>query len=220
MRCIKLFVVAVVANLVIASAFTAVSSTSQRTFCDLLCTTWAVKPSSRHQQQQQQQQGKRDLSTIICRAAQSSKKANDNNNTSNNGIQYEEKDSRRTILRHGLVAAFGSLTGPLFLQCTAQKVDTSGTTASSFLSVAHAAAITDAAGGIDVSSIQQQQQQKVKEFVDPQGFFTISIPSDFYAIRRTVKGDLPDAKSGKGRRGASIFTAGNMAKAEVISIER
>lgn len=69
------------------------------------------------------------------------------------------------------------------------------------------------ADGIDVSSIQ------MKEFVDPQGLFSITVPNDFYTIRRQAKGDLPDAK-GKGRRGSSIFTAGNMAKAEVIAVER
>ena len=58
-----------------------------------------------------------------------------------------------------------------------------------------------------------------RDFIDPQGLFTIRVPTDFYAIRRQTKGDLPDAK-GKGRRGASIFTAGNMAKAEVVAIER
>jgi hypothetical protein len=31
---------------------------------------------------------------------------------------------------------------------------------------------------------------------------------------------LPDPSSGQGRRGSSIFTAGNMAKAEVVAVER
>jgi hypothetical protein len=61
---------------------------------------------------------------------------------------------------------------------------------------------------------------EMKTFVDPKGLFVIQVPKQFFAIRRTVKGDLPDETTGKGRRGSSIFTAGDMAKAEVIAIER
>uniref|UniRef100_A0A7S4A9E2 Plastid lipid-associated protein/fibrillin conserved domain-containing protein n=1 Tax=Pseudo-nitzschia australis TaxID=44445 RepID=A0A7S4A9E2_9STRA len=61
---------------------------------------------------------------------------------------------------------------------------------------------------------------EMKEFVDPAGLFSLRVPTGFYTLRRTQKGDLPDAKTGKGRRGSSIFTAGNMAKAEVIAVER
>lgn len=61
---------------------------------------------------------------------------------------------------------------------------------------------------------------EMKTFVDPKGLFVIQVPKRFFAIRRTVKGDLPDEATGKGRRGSSIFTAGDMAKAEVIAIER
>ena len=60
---------------------------------------------------------------------------------------------------------------------------------------------------------------EMKDFVDPQGLFSLRVPKGFYTLRRTQKGDLPDAKTGKGRRGSSIFTAGNMAKAEVIAVE-
>lgn len=60
----------------------------------------------------------------------------------------------------------------------------------------------------------------MKTFVDPKGLFAINVPKSFFAIRRTAKGDLPDEKTGKGRRGSSIFTAGDMAKAEVIAVER
>jgi hypothetical protein len=62
--------------------------------------------------------------------------------------------------------------------------------------------------------------QDMKTFIDPKGLFIIQVPKRFFAIRRTVKGDLPDETTGKGRRGSSIFTAGDMAKAEVIAIER
>jgi hypothetical protein len=62
--------------------------------------------------------------------------------------------------------------------------------------------------------------EEMKSFVDPQGLFALTVPKSFYTLRRTQKGDLPDAKTGKGRRGSSIFTAGNLAKAEVIAVER
>ena len=58
---------------------------------------------------------------------------------------------------------------------------------------------------------------EMKSFEDP--LFIVSVPKSFFTLRRTQKGDLPDAKTGKGRRGSSIFTAGNMAKAEVIAVE-
>mmetsp|Transcript_14133 Transcript_14133/g.21199 ORF Transcript_14133/g.21199 Transcript_14133/m.21199 type:complete len:290 (-) Transcript_14133:1-870(-) len=61
---------------------------------------------------------------------------------------------------------------------------------------------------------------EMKTFVDPKGLFALNIPKGFFAIRRTAKGDLPDEKTGKGRRGSSIFTAGDMGKAEVIAVER
>lgn len=70
---------------------------------------------------------------------------------------------------------------------------------------------------VDVSGVAQAE---MKEFVDPYGFFSISVPEGFFTLRRKSKGDLPDEKTGKGRRGSSIFTAGNMAKAEVIAVER
>jgi hypothetical protein len=67
---------------------------------------------------------------------------------------------------------------------------------------------------VDVAAVE------MKEFVDPYGIFSITVPTGFFTLRRTAKGDLPDEKTGKGRRGSSIFTAGNMAKAEVIAVER
>jgi len=60
---------------------------------------------------------------------------------------------------------------------------------------------------------------EMKTFVDPQGLFVINIPKRFFALRRSAKGDLPDEKTGSGRRGSTIFTAGDMAKAELVSIE-
>lgn len=60
----------------------------------------------------------------------------------------------------------------------------------------------------------------MKTFVDPEGLFIINIPQRFFAIRRTNQGDLPNAATGAGRRGSSIFNAGDLAKAEVLAIER
>ncbi len=62
-------------------------------------------------------------------------------------------------------------------------------------------------------------QVEMKTFLDPMGLFVIQIPKQFFALRRSSQGDLPDAK-GQGRRGSSIFTAGDLAKAEVIAVER
>jgi hypothetical protein len=60
----------------------------------------------------------------------------------------------------------------------------------------------------------------MKEFLDPLGLFSIRVPKAFFTLRRTAKGDLPDEKTGIGRRGSSIFTAGEMSKAELIAVER
>ena len=60
----------------------------------------------------------------------------------------------------------------------------------------------------------------MKLFVDPLGLFLISTPSNYFRLRRSSKGDLPDSGTGKGRRGSSIFTAGDMGKAEVVAVER
>lgn len=60
----------------------------------------------------------------------------------------------------------------------------------------------------------------MKTFIDPMGLFVINVPQRFFSLRRSAKGDLPDSKTGQGRRGSSIFTSGDMAKAEVVAIER
>lgn len=61
---------------------------------------------------------------------------------------------------------------------------------------------------------------ETKLFVDPKGLFSIVVPKKYFSLRRTEKGDLPDEKTGKGRRGSSIYTAGDMAKAEIVAVER
>ena len=76
---------------------------------------------------------------------------------------------------------------------------------------------------IDVEGLPTETVEvPMKTFVDNANpsLFAINVPQRFFAIRRTSKGDLPDAKTGKGRRGGTIFSAGDMAKAEVIAVER
>ena len=45
-------------------------------------------------------------------------------------------------------------------------------------------------------------------YTDPTEIFSIDIPSNFYKTVRSAKGDLPT--KGKGRRGSTIFTAGDL----------
>jgi len=82
--------------------------------------------------------------------------------------------------------------------------------------------LSPARAAVDVESLVETkpvEPVEMKAFLDPMGFFSIRVPKIFYILRRSAKGDLPDA-SGKGRRGASIFTAGNLAKSEVVAVER
>lgn len=66
----------------------------------------------------------------------------------------------------------------------------------------------------------EQDEVEMKAFIDPMGLFVIKVPKRFFSLRRSAKGDLPNVKTGQGRRGSSIFTSGDMAKAEVVAIER
>ena len=92
---------------------------------------------------------------------------------------------------------------------------TGGKTPTPWLSPAFAA--DDVATDLDTTT-----EVEMKRFVDNANpsLFVIDVPQSFFAIRRSAKGDLPDAKTGKGRRGGTIFTAGDMSKAEVIAVER
>lgn len=77
------------------------------------------------------------------------------------------------------------------------------------------------AGDLDTAASELVQGGvEMKMFVDPQGLFALNLPKRFFALRRTAKGDLPDEKTGSGRRGSSIFNAGDLAKAEVLAVER
>ncbi len=108
-----------------------------------------------------------------------------------------------------------------------QKVASSTTAAiigleasTSTFSSAFAAEVEEAAVATAASPAVVQNTIEMKTFLDPKGLFAINVPKRFFAIRRTVKGDLPNEKTGQGRRGSSIFTAGDMSKAEVVAIER
>jgi hypothetical protein len=113
----------------------------------------------------------------------------------NKSFSNEIKSSRRQWLRDSLSLVGGAVAGSTWTPQKAFAED----------SVATATTTTPL---------------EMKPFIDPQGLFALNVPKDFFTLRRTQKGDLPDAKTGKGRRGSSIFTAGNMAKAEVVAVER
>lgn len=76
------------------------------------------------------------------------------------------------------------------------------------------------ANAAETGVLQDEVEMKVFADTATPSLFVIEVPKRFFALRRSAKGDLPDAKTGKGRRGGTIFTAGDMAKAEVIAIER
>lgn len=87
--------------------------------------------------------------------------------------------------------------------------------------IAFAADVEEAVpAAVTAAPVVIQNTIEMKTFLDPKGLFAINVPKRFFAIRRTVKGDLPNEKTGQGRRGSSIFTAGDMSKAEVVAIER
>jgi hypothetical protein len=74
----------------------------------------------------------------------------------------------------------------------------------------------------DVTTVTDDIVVPMKLFIDTANpsLFTINVPQRFFAIRRSSKGDLPDVKTGQGRRGGTIFTAGDMSKAIVVAVER
>lgn len=75
---------------------------------------------------------------------------------------------------------------------------------------------------LSTASAESIAEVPMKLFVDTAtpSLFTVEIPQQFFAIRRTLKGDLPDPKTGQGRRGGTIFSAGDMSKAEILGVER
>lgn len=117
----------------------------------------------------------------------------------NNDEESQVTSSRRSILNQmGATCAATFLSSSLF---------------SPLPSFAEEATTATTATAAEVNTLP------MKNFIDPKGLFALRVPQNFYTLRRTVKGDLPDAKTGKGRRGSSIFTAGDMAKAEVVAVE-
>lgn len=83
-------------------------------------------------------------------------------------------------------------------------------------------ALDDTVETVAQSTTTPRAEVPMKSFVDnaKPSLFSIDVPQRFFAIRRSAKGDLPDATTGQGRRGGTIFTAGDMSKAEVIAVER
>jgi hypothetical protein len=110
---------------------------------------------------------------------------------------------------NGVIAAAATTTTLLSTPTLVRADDTSTT----------AEVVVTAAAAVETETVTVVPLE-MKEFIDPAGLFSLRVPKGFFTLRRTAKGDLPDSKTGKGRRGSSIFTAGNMAKAEVIAVER
>ncbi|GMH62370.1 hypothetical protein TrRE_jg12110, partial [Triparma retinervis] len=69
-----------------------------------------------------------------------------------------------------------------------------------------------------VRPIAKPRHDKMEKFVSDKEF-SLKVPTSFYVLKRKDKGDLPDS-NGNGRRGATVFTAGQMKKASVIAVER
>ena len=80
--------------------------------------------------------------------------------------------------------------------------------------------VSPAYADVDVSTIVEEVPMKLFTDTANPSLFAINVPTRFFSIRRTFKYDLPDAKTGKGRRGGTIYSAGDMSKAEVIAVER
>lgn len=63
---------------------------------------------------------------------------------------------------------------------------------------------------------------QLSTYEDPVGFFRVDLPKSWFRVRPTAEGDLPNAE-GKGRRGARIFSSGDVSNpyaAKVASVER
>ena len=107
-----------------------------------------------------------------------------------------------------------------FLQSTAAITAASWTSGSNIKSPI-VTPVSPAYADVDVSTAVVEEVP-MKLFVDTANpsLFSINVPTRFFSIRRTFKYDLPDAKTGKGRRGGTIYSAGDMSKAEVIAVER
>ena len=81
---------------------------------------------------------------------------------------------------------------------------------------------TDGPVAVAVEYSPDVTAQALSKFKDPLGLFEISLPKGWYKVRPTAAGDLPNS-DGKGRRGARIFSAGEVSNPYapfVLSVER
>jgi len=106
-----------------------------------------------------------------------------------------------------------------FLQSTAAITVASWTSGSNIKSPI-VTPVSPAYADVDVSTVVEEVPIKLFTDTANPSLFAINVPTRFFSIRRTFKYDLPDAKTGKGRRGGTIYSAGDMSKAEVIAVER
>jgi len=106
-----------------------------------------------------------------------------------------------------------------FLQSTAAITVASWTSGSNIKSPI-VTPVSPAYADVDVSTVVEEVPMKLFTDTANPSLFAINVPTRFFSIRRTFKYDLPDAKTGKGRRGGTIYSAGDMSKAEVIAVER
>lgn len=94
---------------------------------------------------------------------------------------------------------------------------TTTTTTTSWLSLFPMPAMASTEDGTSINN--NVVDVEMRTFVDPMGLFALNLPKRYFVLRRSNKGDLPDAKTAQGRRGSNIFNAGDMSKAEVIAVE-
>jgi len=107
-----------------------------------------------------------------------------------------------------------------FLQSTAAISVVSWTSGSNIIKSPIVTPVSPACADVDVSTVVEEVPMKLFTDTANPSLFAINVPTRFFSIRRTFKYDLPDAKTGKGRRGGTIYSAGDMSKAEVIAVER
>lgn len=108
-----------------------------------------------------------------------------------------------------------------FLQSIAAISIVSWTSGSNIIKSPIVTPVSPAYADVDVSTavVEEVPMKLFTDTANP-SLFSINVPTRFFSIRRTFKYDLPDAKTGKGRRGGTIYSAGDMSKAEVIAVER
>jgi len=108
-----------------------------------------------------------------------------------------------------------------FIQSTAAITVASWTGGSNIIKSPIITPVSPAYADVDVSTavVEEVPMKLFTDTANP-SLFAINVPTRFFSIRRTFKYDLPDAKTGKGRRGGTIYSAGDMSKAEVIAVER